>query len=191
MAVLTLIVDEEHIEEHQYRQALTIVDNYMLSKKKQIEKQQLAIAEAEQKFLAVNEESKQLQKLLNERTAELKSISIGQKTKEEIIKAKAKQINDYQISYDLNDIFSKQFINYLTVYFHQYKKRVINPSYVLKRHLSGINIYKFNRVTNFKTNHVISLVKFLNAQNIECSHRIDNDGKLIAKQFYDNKIIYS
>jgi hypothetical protein len=122
----------------------------------------------------------------------------SQAKKEEIAKLKT-QLNIYQsteqlrkrIVPDLDEngnvthlnlhlSFTPQFIGYLEKYFIEFKKRKLNPYRLAIRDLEDINIFKFNRITNFKTHHLVTLVKFMNANKIHCSHKIDNNNHLIA-----------
>jgi hypothetical protein len=77
--------------------------------------------------------------------------------------------------------FSQQFIEILEAYFLTYHKTELNPIRVSRSELSDMNIFKFNRLTNFKSHHVIRLVKFLNDNEISCTHELDRQNKLVAK----------
>jgi hypothetical protein len=78
-------------------------------------------------------------------------------------------------------IFSSQFLKIIEDYFMLYKGYEINITKVSKEELSNMNIFKFNRLTNFKSHHVIKLVQFLNDNNIPCTHELDRQNKLVAK----------
>jgi hypothetical protein len=145
----------------------------------------------------INEKAKAVndyQKLHFKQSQPTKEIEI--KVKPKVVKAKViKEVkpkvdkgvnpeldaNGKKIHFNLFLNFSAQFIEILEAYFLTYHKAELNPIRVSRSELSNMNIFKFNRLTNFKSHHVIRLVKFLNDNEITCTHELDRHNKLVAK----------
>lgn len=186
MDYLTLIVDINNINDYQYQQALKIVNTYVEAKEKEIKERRRILENREInnylldifKLIETNIVEKKKRPLLKIRNSEfnkpLKSRTI--KPIQHEVDAQGKILY-----FNLNLVLSKTVITYLKTYFVEFKNSNLNPEKVSREDLTNINIYKFNRISDFKSQHVVTLVNFLNENKIPCSHRVEGKNKLFIK----------